>query len=51
MFMVKAVKAGHKLEGVSEKTSAAVERAAHSMTDKQVADFAHVAKKPKFKKG
>lgn len=39
MAMVKAVQAGHQLEGVNEQTAAKVEKAADSMTPKQVEDF------------
>jgi uncharacterized lipoprotein YajG len=47
--MVKAIQAGHDIEGVSGATKEKLHKAANSMTHKQVADFAHVAKRPKAK--
>lgn len=49
MAMALATKHGHTIEGVSKDTQSALRKAANSMTDKQLRDFSHVAKKPKAK--
>lgn len=46
MQMVQAVKAGHDIKGVSKETTGKLHQAANSMSDKQLKDFSHVAKKP-----
>jgi hypothetical protein len=51
MRMALAVKHGHRIEGMSEETGENLRETAKSMTDKQLRDFSHVAKKPKAKKG
>ena len=48
--MVRAIQAGHEITGVSSATQKQLHVAATSMSRKQVADFAHVATKPKAKK-
>jgi hypothetical protein len=47
--MVKAMQAGHDIQGISKETKKKLRRAASDMTAKQVADFSHVAKRPKKK--
>ena len=47
--MVAAVKAGHVLKNLRPGTMAKLRETAKSMTNKQIADFATVAKKPASK--
>jgi hypothetical protein len=49
MSMAKAVKAGHVLHGLRPGTMAKLRKTAAGMTEKQLADFSHVAKRPKKK--
>lgn len=46
--MVKATQAGHRIEGVSKSTNAALHKAADSMTPAQVEDF-QTLERPKRK--
>lgn len=50
MAMAKAVKAGHRLPGISEETMASLRKTAKSMTNKQLDDFSKVAKRSSAKK-
>jgi hypothetical protein len=50
MRMALAVKHGHKIEGMGTETMDALHKAARSMTDKQIRDFSHVAKRSSAKK-
>ena len=45
MQMALAIKHGHRLEGISEATMHRLRKTAKSMTDKQLKDFSHVAKR------
>ena len=45
MRMALALKHGHKLDGISEATMHRLRKTAKSMTDKQLKDFSHVAKR------
>lgn len=47
MQMALALKHGHDLKGISKETKAELRKAGNSMTDKQIRDFSHVAKKGK----
>jgi hypothetical protein len=49
MRMSLAVKHGHELKGLRRGTMARLRETAKSMTDKQLRDFSHVAKRPKKK--